>query len=68
VTPATATILVDGQRSGTGSLTQLEVTAGLRRVQISAPGYATVDTMIAVNPGAGVHIGQITLRSAPARP
>jgi eukaryotic-like serine/threonine-protein kinase len=68
VTPATATILVDGQRSGTGSLTQLEVTAGLRRVQISAPGYAAVDTMIPVNPGADVHIGQITLKSAPARP
>ena len=63
--PANAAVVVDGQRAGTGSLTQFEVTAGLRRVQISAPGYQTLDTMISVDVGQDVHVGQLTLKAAP---
>ncbi len=66
-TPANAVITVDGQQAGTGSLTQFEVTAGLRRLRISAPGYATLDTMVSVDAGDQLHIGPFTLRSAAGR-
>ncbi len=62
--PASATIQVDGQLAGTGSLTQFEVTAGVRRLRIAAPGYVTLDTLVSVDAGAAVRLGQLTLRSA----
>lgn len=65
VTPANARILVDGQLSGTGSLSQFEVTAGLRRLQITAPGYQALDTMVSVDAGANIHLPPIALKAAP---
>jgi hypothetical protein len=66
--PPTAEIFVDGQSVGVGSLVDFEVAAGPRRLRISAPGYLTLDTLIAVDAGATVRLGQITLKSAPGGP
>ena len=68
VDPAAAEIYVDGLRVGTGSLDNLEIGAGQRQVQIRATGYATFDTLIVVNPGATVQLGQITLKTNPGGP
>jgi len=68
VDPAAAEIYVDGLRVGTGSLDNLEIGAGQRQVQIRATGYATFDTLIVVNPGATVQLGQITLKTTPGGP
>lgn len=59
--PATAEILVDGRPSGSGGFLDSEVTAGRRRVQVSAPGFAALDTIVTVRDGATVDLGQITL-------
>jgi len=68
VDPAAAEIYVDGLRVGTGSLDNFEITVGQRQVQIRATGYATFDTLIVVNPGATVQLGQITLKTSPGGP
>jgi len=63
--PATAQIFVDGQAVGVGSLMDFEVAAGQRQLRITAPGYAELDTLITVDPGATVRIGQVSLKSSP---
>ena len=63
--PATAQIFVDGQAVGVGSLLDYEVAAGQRQLKITAPGYVELDTVITVDPGATVRIGQISLKSSP---
>jgi serine/threonine-protein kinase len=60
--PPTAEIFVDGQSVGVGSLVDFEVTAGPRQLRISAPGYLTLDTLITVDAGATVRLGQVALR------
>ena len=66
--PATAEILVDGRQVGTGSLTDYAVEAGERLLRVTAPGYQTLDTLIAVHAGATVRLGQVILRRVPAGP
>jgi len=60
--PPDARILVDGDSVGVGALLDVEVPAGRRRLRISAPGYVTLDTLIAVDAGVTVRLGQVTLR------
>jgi len=64
--PTSAQILVDGVPSGAGGFLDSEVTAGRRRVQVSAPGFAALDTVIVVRDGGTVDLGQITLARAAA--
>jgi len=62
--PLNATIAVDGQDVGAGLLSNVPVAAGQRRLRISAPGYATLDTMISVTAGKLADIGLIRLKRA----
>ncbi len=68
VVPGNATIFIDGEQVGVGSLTDVEVTGGPRRLRISAPGYVTLDTSITVVPGTINLLGLISLTSAPGGP
>jgi hypothetical protein len=61
--PPTAQIFVEGQPVGTGSLTDFQLSPGRWHLRITAPGYATFDTVIAVTAGAHVRLGEITLKS-----
>ncbi len=60
--PLTATITVDGQRAGTGLLAGIPVAAGLRRIRVSAPGYASKDTTVRIGAGSLTDIGLVTLK------
>ena len=61
--PATAEILVDGRKVGEGSLLDLRVPVGARRVVARAPGYDLFDTTVVVAADSTVSLGRITLRS-----
>ncbi len=61
--PPNAQILVDGRRVGEGSAFDVDIAAGTRRIRITAPGYVTFDTVVTVEAGARVNLGQISLRS-----
>jgi serine/threonine-protein kinase len=61
-TPGTAEIVLDGRAVGVGSVFDLVLSAGARRLQIRAPGYAPFDTTIRVGPGGIVNLGRVTLR------
>jgi serine/threonine-protein kinase len=60
--PPDAEVVVDDSLVGVGGLLDFEVRAGRRRLRISAPGYVTLDTLIAVDAGVTVRLGQVTLR------
>jgi serine/threonine protein kinase len=62
--PLNATIEVDGEPVGTGLLADFQIAAGLRRIRVSARGYVTVDTLIAVTARRRVDVGLITLKRA----
>jgi hypothetical protein len=66
--PPTAEIFVDDQSVGVGSLVDFEVAAGQRKLRITAPGYLTLDTLITVDPGTTVRLGQISLKTVPGGP
>jgi serine/threonine-protein kinase len=66
--PPTAEIFLDGRPVGVGSLVDFEVASGPRQLRISAAGYQTLDTLITVDPGATIRLGQISLKSVPAGP
>lgn len=61
--PPDAEILIDGQRVGVGSLFDLKVALGPRRLQIRATGYQTFDTTIVVRVGETLSLGRIALRT-----
>lgn len=61
-TPPDAVISIDGRQVGIGSVFDLEVSAGLRRVRVRAPGYDTFDTTIVVPPRTTVSLRRIVLR------
>jgi hypothetical protein len=63
--PLNATISVDGQEVGAGLLSNFAVAAGRRRIRVSAPGYATLDTLISVTARRLADIGLITLKRSP---
>jgi len=61
--PPSAEILVDGRRVGVGSVFDLRVPAGARRVRVQAGGYQAWDTTIVVRSGNTHSLGRITLRA-----
>lgn len=61
VSPPGAQIFVDDQQVGVGSLDDVEVPGGQRRLRIVAPGYQTLDTLISVEPGVTSLLGLISL-------
>jgi serine/threonine protein kinase len=61
--PPDAEILIDGRRVGVGSVFDLKVPLGPRRLQIRANGYQTFDTTIVVKVGETRSLGRIALRS-----
>jgi hypothetical protein len=61
--PPDAEILIDGRRVGIGSVFDLKLAPGPRRLQIRAPGYQAFDTTIVVAVGQTLSLGRIALRS-----
>ena len=61
-TPPDAEILIDGRRF-VGSVVDLKLAPGPRRLQIRAPGYQVFDTTIVVTVGQTLSLGRIALRS-----
>jgi serine/threonine protein kinase len=60
--PPNAEILVDGRRVGVGSVVDLQVPKGARRLRVQAAGYAPWDTTIVVQTGVTHSLGRVTLR------
>lgn len=60
--PPDAEILVDGQHAGVGSLFDLSVPAGTRRIQARAMGYQPYDTLVSVPTDGLVNLGRVALR------
>ena len=60
--PPSAEILLDGRRIGIGSVWDLRVPMGPRRLHVRAPGYQPWDTTIVVQAGATHTLGRVTLR------
>jgi serine/threonine protein kinase len=60
--PPSAEILVDGRRVGVGSVVDLQVPTGARRLRVQAAGYAPWDTTIVVQTGVTHSLGRVTLR------
>ena len=63
--PADAVIFIDERQAGVGTLFDVEVPAGRRRLRIKAPGSVTIDTTFVVQPGTTTRLGLIALRSVP---
>ena len=60
--PPSAEIIVDGRRVGVGSVVDLRVPAGTRRLRVQAAGYEPWDTTIVVQTGVTHTLGRVTLR------
>jgi serine/threonine-protein kinase len=60
--PPSAEILVDGRRVGVGSVVDLRVPVGARRLRVQAAGYAPWDSTIVVRPGVTHTLGRVMLR------
>ncbi len=60
--PADAEILIDGRRVGVGSVFDLPLAVGARRLAVQAPGYSTFDTIVVVDSGGTISLGRIALR------
>jgi serine/threonine protein kinase len=60
--PSNALIYLDGRKIGEGTVFDLEIPAGRRRLRITAPGYVTYDTTITVEAGVTVKVGTRSLR------
>jgi len=61
--PPDAEVLIDGRPVGVGSVFDLKLGAGPRRLQIRATGYQTFDTTIVVRADETLSLGRIALRS-----
>ena len=61
--PPDAEILIDGRRVGVGSVFDLKLALGSRRLRIRATGYQTFDTTIVVRVGETLSLGRVALRS-----
>jgi formylglycine-generating enzyme required for sulfatase activity len=64
--PSGAQIKVDGAESGTAPAT-LQVSSGVRHVEISAPGLKTWESSVVVKAGTALTLGPVTLGQADAR-
>jgi len=60
--PSDAEILIDGRRVGVGSVFDVALAAGARRLEVRAPGYSTFDTIVVVDSGGTISLGRIGLR------
>jgi hypothetical protein len=60
--PAAAAILVDGRELGTGVVIDSLVSAGRRKLRVTAPGYVTYDTTFTVAPGETTQLPRIELQ------
>jgi Protein kinase domain/PEGA domain len=65
-TPTSAQIVVDGTPSSDTGFWDAAVRPGRREVEISAPGYVTFDTVIAMGAGDTLDLGEVDLRKVPA--
>jgi protein kinase-like protein/PEGA domain-containing protein len=63
--PPNAVIYIDDRKAGVGTVFDLEVPAGTRRLRISAPGSVTLDTTFLVEAASTTRLGLIALRSLP---
>jgi serine/threonine-protein kinase len=63
--PADAAIYIDDRQVGVGTLFDVEVPAGTRRLRIRAPGSVTLDTTFVVQAGGTTRLGLIALGSLP---
>jgi len=63
--PADAVIYIDDREVGVGTVFDVEVPAGTRRLRIRAPGSVTLDTTFVVQAGGTTRLGLIALRSPP---
>lgn len=63
--PPDALIYIDDRKVGVGTVFDLEVPAGTRRLRIKAPGSTTLDTTFRVTAGNTTRLGLIALRSLP---
>jgi eukaryotic-like serine/threonine-protein kinase len=61
--PPVAEILLDGRPVGVGSVFDLKLGIGPRRLEIRATGYQTFDTTIMVRDGETLSLGRIALRN-----
>ena len=61
-TPPSAEILVDGRPVGIGSVVDLRVPVGPRRLRVQAAGYVSFDTTIVIEAGVTHTLGRVTLR------
>lgn len=61
--PPSAEILVDGRRVGIGSVVDLRVPTGARRLHVQAAGYVSFDTTIVIQAGVTHTLGRVTLRA-----
>ena len=61
--PPDAEISVDSRQVGVGSVFDLAVAAGARRLRVRAPGYETFDTTIVIPAGGTVSLGRVALRT-----
>ena len=68
VVPAVADIRIDGNSTGANGFLDTEMTPGQHYVQISYPGYETLDTMINVRVGRTVDLGRLLLQSSGEAP
>ena len=59
--PTDAEILIDGRRVGIGSVLDLPLAVGERRLEVRAPGYRSFDTTLVVTAGGTLSLGRITL-------
>ena len=60
--PTDAEILIDGRRVGVGSVFDLSLAVGPRRLAVQAPGYRSFDTIVVVEAGGTISLGRIALR------
>jgi serine/threonine-protein kinase len=61
--PPSAEILLDGRRIGVGSVIDLRVPVGPRRLRVQAAGYQAWDTTIVVQAGMTHTLGRVVLRA-----
>ena len=66
--PGDAAILIDGRQRGLGSVLDLPVAAGRRRLEVRARGYVPFDTILTIAADSTVSLGRITLREPKAAP
>jgi len=63
--PPDAVIYIDDRQVGVGTVFDIEVPSGMRRLRIKASGSVTFDTTVRISAGNTTRLGLITLRDLP---